>query len=184
MEQYSIKINESRTQCAADSLSKNTSTGNTSQLVDNRVTTSTLKNSNVLVKQLKSNESISNFNSNVVQLVNGITFTKQQRQKKLAANKKKNGGFYTCTHCGFQHKKTQYATFKGRRMGDGNFQIDHIVHASKGGRNSMRNGRVLCGTCNTSRGNRATVGRTGMQKYHALHQKRDPKDYLRKPNKN
>lgn len=42
---------------------------NTFQLADNRVSSSTLTNSNISVKQLKSNQAIANYNSNVVQLV-------------------------------------------------------------------------------------------------------------------
>lgn len=167
-------------QGAANSLASKNIGENTFQLADNRVQASTLTNSNISVKQLKSNHAIASFNSNVVQLTK---FNKEQRAKKLAANKKKNDGFHTCDHCGFQHSLVHYATFQGRRMGDGQFHIDHIQPASRGGRNNMRNGRVFCGTCNTSRGNRAHVGATGFKKYHALHQKTLPKNYMRRPSK-
>lgn len=140
-------------------------------------------NSIVPVQLMRNNLSISSPtpNTNVIQLAK---FTPEQRRKLLAANKRRNGGFHTCTHCGFQHSKKRYATLKGRRIGDANFQIDHIIHLSRGGRNLLRNGRVLCGTCNASRGNRALVGRTGISKYRALHQKTFRKNYLRKPSQN
>ncbi|WP_343706911.1 HNH endonuclease signature motif containing protein [Flavobacterium sp.] len=181
MNSYSKATKENDFQGAANSLTPNRNTiGNTFQLADNRVSSSTLTNTNISVRQLKSNQAIANYNSNVVQLVK---FDKKQRAKKLAANKDKNDGFYTCTHCGFQHSELHYATFQGKKLGDGQFHIDHIQPASRGGRNNMRNGRVLCGTCNTSRGNRARVGATGFKKYHALHRKTLPKDYMRRPSK-
>ena len=183
MNRYSEVPKENDHQGAANSLTPNRNTiGNTFHLADNRVSSSTLTNTNISVRQLKSNQAIANFNSNVVQL-GRINFTKEQREKKLAANKKSNGGFHTCTNCGFQHKKIHYATFKGRRMGDGQFHVDHIQPASKGGKNNMRNGRIFCGTCNTSRGNRANVGVTGFMKYHALHRKKIAKNYIRRPSK-
>ncbi|UPZ14778.1 HNH endonuclease [Flavobacterium humidisoli] len=176
MTQQYKKISENKT----STIAANTARGNnTVQLRDNRASTSTINN-NTPIRQLKSNQAIASFNSNVVQL---MKFNKEQRAKKLAANKKKNDGFHTCDHCGFQHSLVHYATFQNRRMGDGQFHIDHIQPASMGGRNNMRNGRVLCGTCNTSRGNRAHVGATGFKKYHALHRKTAKKDYKRKPSK-
>lgn len=111
-------------------------------------------------------------------------FSARQRAKVLAKNRAKNNGFYTCEHCGFQHKLLNYATYQGRRMGDGGFQVDHILHASRGGRALIGNARVLCGTCNTSRGNRAMPSRFGIDKYRALHKKSFKKDYRRKPSKN
>ncbi|WP_427873990.1 HNH endonuclease [Flavobacterium sp. MMS24-S5] len=180
MNTYSKVSTENDFQDAASHLTNSNSTKNTYQLIDNRVSTSTLRNNNIPVRQLKSNQAIANFNSNTVQL---IKFDKKQRAKKLAANKKKNDGFHTCDYCGFQHSQVHYATFQGRRMGDGQFHIDHIQPASKGGRNNMRNGRVFCGTCNTSRGNRAHVGATGFKKYHALHRKLAAKNYMRRPSK-
>jgi len=198
---------EKTIQLAASSSLQNRKAENTvSQLADNRVSNIGARNTTVPVKQLKSYQAIANFNklqtaetgtrqlmkkspilttsAGVAQLARGVTFTKQQREKMLAANKKKHGGkFHTCTNCGFQHALAHYATFRGKRMGDGHFQIDHIKHASKGGRNLIRNGRVLCGTCNTSRGNRAAAKRTGLSKYRALHQKKTGKNYLRRPSK-
>lgn len=177
MAQQHKKISENQTTVIA----ANANLGNnTAQLQDNRVSASAVKNNSTSVRQLKSNQAIANYNSNVVQL---MKFNKEQRAKKLAANKKKYKGFHTCTNCGFQHSQVHYATFKGRRMGDGQFHLDHIQPASKGGRNNMRNGRIFCGTCNTSRGNRAYVGRTGRDKYRALHRKKVAKDYKRKPNR-
>jgi 5-methylcytosine-specific restriction endonuclease McrA len=105
-------------------------------------------------------------------------FNADQRRKILAKNKKANGGFHTCVNCGFQHALTRYATRRGRRIGDGDFHVDHIIAASRGGRALMRNGRVFCGTCNTSRGNRANAKRTGMSKWRALHRKNVAKNYL------
>lgn len=110
-------------------------------------------------------------------------FTAEQRARALAKNRRINNGFYTCTHCGFQHQLVNYATYQGRRMGDGGFQIDHIQHASRGGRALMRNARVLCGTCNISRGNRPAPGRRGIDKYRALHRKAIGKNYLKKPSR-
>ncbi len=108
-----------------------------------------------------------------------VKFTKEQRDKILAKNRRRNGGFYTCENgaCGFQHGLRQYATYRGRRVGDGGFHIDHIHHHGRGGRNLIRNGRVLCGTCNTSRGARANAQRYGINKYRGLHRKRVLKDY-------
>ncbi|MBL0739551.1 HNH endonuclease [Flavobacterium sp. GN10] len=181
MNRYSKVPKENDYKGAANSLTSNRNTiGNTFQLVDNRVSSSTLTNSNISTTQLKSHQAIANYNSNVVQLTK---FNKEQRARKLAANKKKNDGYHTCNHCGFQHSLVHYATFQNRRMGDGQFHIDHIQPASRGGRNNMRNGRVLCGTCNTSRGNRAHVGATGFKKYHALHRKKAAKNYMRRPSK-
>ncbi|MCM0668913.1 HNH endonuclease [Flavobacterium tyrosinilyticum] len=181
MKSYS-KISKRHNSQEAASNPTSTNSRNTFQLVDNRIptSTSTLTNSNISTTQLKSNQAIANYNSNVVQLTK---FNKEQRARKLAANKKKNDGFHTCDHCGFQHSLVHYATFQNRRMGDGQFHIDHIQPASRGGRNNMRNGRVLCGTCNTSRGNRAHVGATGFKKYHALHRKLAAKNYMRRPSK-
>jgi len=105
------------------------------------------------------------------------TFTAEQRKKLLKKNKKRNDGFYTCTTCGFQHRKKTYATYRGRRLGDGAFHIDHIHHKSKGGKALLRNGRVLCGTCNTSRGNRKKARRFGIDKFSGIHRGRTPKDY-------
>lgn len=108
-----------------------------------------------------------------------VKFTPQQRARILARNRQRNGGFYTCENgaCGFQHALTQYATYRGRRVGDGGFHIDHIHHHGRGGRNLIGNGRVLCGTCNTSRGARANAQRYGINKYRGLHRKRALKDY-------
>lgn len=69
-------------------------------------------------------------------------------------------------------------------MGDGSFHIDHKdVPASQGGKASLKNSAVLCGTCNTSKGNRANSGITGKQKYSALHRKSLAKDYKNAPRK-
>jgi 5-methylcytosine-specific restriction endonuclease McrA len=136
----------------------------------------------VQLMKIKSNNATTSIsNGNVIQLIPGITFTQAQRTRLLARNKNRNGGFHCCEHCGFRHSQVNYALYRGRRIGDGGFQIDHILHASRGGRNLIRNGRVLCGTCNTSRGNRANVGRTGITKYRGLHGKKVIKNYLRKP---
>jgi len=107
-------------------------------------------------------------------------FSKDQRLKILKKNAKKNNGFHTCKFCGFQHKLVTYATYKGKRLGDGGFQIDHVKPASKGGRALIRNSQVLCGTCNTSKGNRAVIGKTGLKKYSGLHRKSVSKDYKNK----
>ena len=118
----------------------------------------------------------------VVQLAKRQEFSPEQKRKILAKNARKSGGFYRCEHCGFMHKLLHYATFRGNKIGDGGFQIDHIKAASSGGRALIRNGRVLCGTCNTSKGNRKKVGKsTGIDKYHALHGKSKAKDYSRRP---
>lgn len=108
-----------------------------------------------------------------------VKFNAEQRAKILAKNRRRNGGFYTCENgaCGFQHALTQYATHRGRRIGDGGFHIDHIHHHGRGGRALIRNGRVLCGTCNTSRGSRANAQRYGINKYRGLHRKRALKNY-------
>lgn len=103
-------------------------------------------------------------------------FKQVQRAKILARNKKKYG-LYTCEHCGFQHGQIHYATYKGKRTGDGGFQVDHITPASKGGRALVRNSRVLCGTCNTSRGNRAGPARLGINKYRGIHKGKITKNY-------
>lgn len=108
-------------------------------------------------------------------------YTSSQRSDILARNFKKNGDFYTCENCGFKHKETTYATYKGKRMGDSSFQVDHKTPAAKGGMASKRNSAVLCGTCNTSKGKRLASKTTGMQKYGALHRGFIPKDYQRKP---
>ena len=107
-------------------------------------------------------------------------FNAEQRARILAKNRARNGGFHTCENgaCGFQHALTTYATHRGRRIGDGGFQVDHIQHRSRGGRALIRNGRVLCGTCNTSRGNRANAQRFGINKYRGLHRGRVAKNYL------
>jgi 5-methylcytosine-specific restriction endonuclease McrA len=110
-------------------------------------------------------------------------FSSTQRDKILSKNSKKNEGFYTCENCGFQHKQKTYATKKGKPMGDGGFQIDHIVPDSLGGKAKTKNSAVLCGTCNTSKGNRGMARITGMQKYPALHRKPQLKDYQKSPNK-
>ncbi|MAN28800.1 MULTISPECIES: HNH endonuclease [Mesonia] len=104
-------------------------------------------------------------------------FTPRQKAKILAKNRKKNNNFYTCENCGFKHRQIRYATYRGRRTGDGSFHIDHKVAASHGGRALMGNARVLCGTCNTSKGNRDAAKRTGRSKFRALHGKIYPKDY-------
>lgn len=109
-----------------------------------------------------------------------VKFSAEQKAKILAKNRNRNGGFYTCENgaCGFQHALTTYATHRGRRLGDGGFHIDHIHHHGRGGRALLRNGRVLCGTCNTSRGSRANAQRFGINKYRGLHRKRVAKNYL------
>ncbi len=73
--------------------------------------------------------------------------------------------------------RTVLPVLRGRRVGDGGFHIDHIHHHGRGGRNLIGNGRVLCGTCNTSRGNRANAARYGINKYRGLHRGRTLKDY-------
>lgn len=110
------------------------------------------------------------------QLVARDNFKKEQRAKILAKNKKKYG-LYTCEHCGFQHGQIHYATYRGKRTGDGGFQVDHVTPASKGGRALVGNSRVLCGTCNTSRGNRAGPKRLGIHKYKGIHKGKITKDY-------
>ncbi|WP_298774561.1 HNH endonuclease [uncultured Shewanella sp.] len=107
-------------------------------------------------------------------------FTKQQKVAILKKNKAKkaNGGFHTCVHCGFQHALVNYATLSGRRTGDGGFQIDHIKPASSGGRAIAKNAQVLCGTCNTSKGNRKVITSTGMKKYKGCHRGSSVKNYL------
>ncbi len=123
---------------------------------------------------------LSNYSLLTRQLVKRDNFSKEQRQKILAKNKKRNLGFYSCTHCGFKHKMTTYAKYRGRRLGDGGFHVDHKLAAARGGRALMRNATVLCGTCNTSKGSRATVGKRGIDKYRGLHGKSALKNYLRK----
>ena len=108
-------------------------------------------------------------------------FSSDQRRRILAKNAKRNGGFHTCAHCGFQHSLSTYAKHGNRRIGDASFHVDHITPASHGGRALVRNARVLCGTCNTSRGNRAIIKKTGRQKYRALHRSRKLRVYKRKP---
>ena len=123
----------------------------------------------------------------VMQFVKGKTvtdrenFTALQRQRILERNKKRKGndGFYTCESCGFQHKQKTYATRKGRRLGDGGFQVDHRKAASKGGRALARNSSVLCGTCNTSKGARKAPKRYGKKKYAGIHRGAKTKDYQR-----
>jgi 5-methylcytosine-specific restriction endonuclease McrA len=104
-------------------------------------------------------------------------FNAGQRRRMLGRNAKRNNGYYTCENCGFQHRQTEYARYRGRPLGDGRFHIDHIKHASRGGRAIMKNGRVLCGTCNTSRGNRRRVGLTGIRKYAGAHRGSSLKNY-------
>jgi hypothetical protein len=103
----------------------------------------------------------------VVQRVNAFSY--KLRKQILAANKKKNGGLHTCTHCGLSHALATFVKKTGgRAVGDGGFHVDHIKPKSKGGKGTLKNGRVLCGTCNTSRGNRKKVGVTGYAKYRGL----------------
>lgn len=118
--------------------------------------------------------------TNTLQLVrrNHLNFTAKQRNSILTKNRIKNGGYHRCESCGFKHGLRTYATYRGRRVGDGGFQVDHKVPASHGGRPLVRNAAVLCGTCNTSKGNRAHVGKRGIDKYHALHKKHIAKNYL------
>ncbi|WP_372378361.1 HNH endonuclease signature motif containing protein [Vibrio natriegens] len=104
-------------------------------------------------------------------------FSSVQKNRILNKSKVSNGGFYTCSNCGFQHKLLRYAKYRGANTGDGSFHVDHIIPASKGGRALIRNGAVLCGTCNTSKGNRATAKATGIKKYAGLHRKSKLKDY-------
>lgn len=110
-------------------------------------------------------------------------FSAKQRTSILAKNKTRNGGFHVCAHCGFANALARYATRNGKRVGDGDFQIDHIIPASRGGRALISNGRVLCGTCNTSRGNRGVPQRFGINKWRALHMKRFARDYKNRKRK-
>jgi hypothetical protein len=103
-------------------------------------------------------------------------FSKKDRAKIFTANKKKNGGLHTCTNCGLSHYRLTYVKKTGgRAIGDGGFHVDHIKPKSKGGKGTLKNGRVLCGTCNTSRGNRKTAGVTGYSKYRGLDGKKNLK---------
>ena len=111
-----------------------------------------------------------NNSSQSLQFVHKLKFDEKQRKSILAKNAKKNNGYHTCVHCGFQHKLTTYAKYRGRKLGDGGFHIDHINPVSRGGKANIRNGRVLCGTCNTSRGNRNHINLTGIQKFKGIHQ--------------
>ncbi|MEH1930299.1 HNH endonuclease [Nostoc sp.] len=106
----------------------------------------------------------------------GTPFSKNLRERMIAANRRQNNGYITCENgkCGFQHQKTSYFFKNGRLAGDGSFHIDHVHPKSKGGRGTVNNGRVLCGTCNTSRGNRRRIRRTGMMKFPGLHGKTKP----------
>jgi 5-methylcytosine-specific restriction endonuclease McrA len=107
-------------------------------------------------------------------------FKKKQKDAILKRNKAKkaNGGFHTCANCSFQHALVNYATLRGRKTGDGGFQIDHILPASAGGSATAANAQVLCGTCNTSKGNRAVITSTGMKKYKGCHRGNAVKNYL------
>ena len=96
----------------------------------------------------------------------------------LARDKPKHG-FHTCAHCGFQHSLATYATYRGRALGDGSFHIDHVVPASQGGLALARNGRVLCGTCNTSRGAGRAIKTTGISKFSGIHRGGVLKNYSR-----
>ncbi|TAJ12231.1 hypothetical protein DMA11_13860 [Marinilabiliaceae bacterium JC017] len=104
-------------------------------------------------------------------------FTQKQRESILAKNAKKNKGFHVCAFCGFSHTHVTYATKLGKRLGDGCFQVDHIIPASKGGRALVKNAAVLCGTCNISKGNRDKPKRFGCDKYKGLNGKNKPRDY-------
>jgi 5-methylcytosine-specific restriction endonuclease McrA len=108
-------------------------------------------------------------------------FKTEQKEKILEKNKNKNNGYYTCEECGFSNTNKNYATFQGKRIGDGGFQVDHIKPASSGGLAKSKNSSVLCGTCNTSKGNRSIVQKKGINKYRALDGKSIVKDYKRKP---
>jgi len=114
-----------------------------------------------------------------VQMAKRNNFSPEQRDKILTKNFNRNGGFFTCEepNCGFQHGLKTYATHKGRRTGDGGFHVDHIHAAANGGRALIRNGRVLCGTCNTSKGKRANARKYGINKYRGQHRKLVVKNY-------
>ncbi len=99
----------------------------------------------------------------------GTPFPAKVKKQVLSANRKANAGFHTCTNCNFQHAQKTYLKVAGKKsVGDGGFQVDHIKPFSKGGQGKLSNGRVLCGTCNTSRGNRNKFGSTGYAKFRGL----------------
>ncbi len=113
----------------------------------------------------------------------GGAFDQDTKDKIFEANKTASGGkYYTCSNgaCGFQHEHRSYLLraskkIQKRRVGDGGFHIDHIRAKSKGGKGRLKNGRVLCGTCNTSRGNRRNINMTGIMKFAGLHQGANPR---------
>lgn len=56
------------------------------------------------------------------------------------------GRTHSCKNCG-----------KTLSVGDSNLHIDHIIPKSLGGTNAVTNLQVLCGSCNTRKGNRINV---------------------------
>jgi uncharacterized protein RhaS with RHS repeats len=76
--------------------------------------------------------------------------------------RKANRGWYKCQGCGFKNKNKVFAkTPKGRPVGDGSFHADHKRARARGGTaNAKRNGQVLGGTCNCSKGKRKKSGMT------------------------
>lgn len=97
----------------------------------------------------------------------GTRFSEAEKKKVFKANR--SGGMYTCESCNFSHALKTYFKKKGGRIGDGGFQVDHIKHFSKGGKGVASNGRILCGTCNTSRGAKKAAKTKGRHKYAFLH---------------
>lgn len=90
-------------------------------------------------------------------------FTKSGSDSIKEANRKKNNGWYKCSHCGFTNKNKVFAESAetGRPVGDGSFHADHKKSLGSGGTgNAKRNGQVLGGTCNCSKGKRKKPGMT------------------------
>ncbi|GAB4425893.1 MAG: HNH endonuclease [Anaerolineae bacterium] len=57
---------------------------------------------------------------------------------------------YTCAYCGLRPGDSQRGEVLSRR----NFTIDHILPASRGGKNSWGNTVCACAACNQRKGNR------------------------------
>jgi hypothetical protein len=98
----------------------------------------------------------------------GTDFSDKERDAVRDANKAKYGK-YQCEFCGFRHSQLAYDSAGGT---NGMFHVDHVVPKSHGGQGVVSNGRLLDGTCNTSRGDGDTPKNiTGMMKYKGIHDK-------------